>query len=249
MAAGIGPREVQPSMGFSSGNWDLAKKIKTILLNNLARGHLNPEPTSISYYPHGNVLLSDFCEQIITDFDCMVAALKEKGAPDKATFKAESLWPWMAENLAEEEGFDVDLYEYLAETYLEDNGTKTEGTGLSRPPDAKSNVRETALTEQVAVLTERLQQAENENTALKKRTFRHENQLLELVRKVQERYWGDNFDPNDPDTYSKQYDIIEWLMKTSRCESQKEAEMIARMARPPGLRPATKRPPFLRTGK
>lgn len=237
MAAGIAPGAVQSSVNYerntSSYGWGLVNKIEAILLNNLGEGHLDPEPTSISYWPRGGGLLSDYYEQKITDFDCIVSALKEKGAPDSATFKAESLWPWMAKNVAEELGFDPDLYEYLAETYLEDNSTKAESTGLPLPSGVRSSERERDLAEQVAALSKRVQQVEEENAVLRAKTptIRHLTQMIALVLQVQERYWGDNWDPDIPDSYPKQNDIIEWLMGAPHCCTERQAKAIEIIAR------------------
>lgn len=237
MAAGIDPKEVQNSEAHackpSNYGWGLVKKIEAILLNNLAEGHLNPEPTSISYWPRGIVLISDYCEQKITDLDCIVSALKEKGAPDGATFKADSLWRWMANNVAEEIGFDPALYEYLAETYFEDDGTKAENIGLPLPSGVRSSERERDLAEQVAALSKRVQQVEEENAELRAKTptIRHLTQMIALVLQVQERYWGDNWDPDIPDSYPKQNDIIEWLMGAPHCCTERQAKAIEIIAR------------------
>lgn len=57
--------------------------------------------------------------------------------------------------------------------------------------------------------------------------------LLELVAEVQERYWGENWDRDDPDTTTKQSDIIEWVKSDPRSSSSsKRAEMVAVVAKP-----------------
>ncbi|MBL0521105.1 hypothetical protein JD523_09330 [Aeromonas enteropelogenes] len=90
------------------------------------------------------------------------------------------------------------------------------------------------LENHAAELAKQLSKAEAEISALKLKTttFRHITPLLELVAAVQERYWGDNWDRNDPDTTTKQDDIIEWIMSDPRCSSKKRAEVVAIAARP-----------------
>ncbi len=84
-------------------------------------------------------------------------------------------------------------------------------------------------------LSKRLLRAEVEITALKVKApaFRHMTPLLELVAEVQERYWGENWDRDDPDTTTKQSDIIEWVKSDPRSSSSsKRAEMVAVVAKP-----------------
>ncbi|MNN86476.1 hypothetical protein D3C81_2039010 [compost metagenome] len=90
------------------------------------------------------------------------------------------------------------------------------------------------LAKHAAELSIQLLQAEVEISALKLKApaFRHMTPLLELVAEVQERYWGENWDRNDPDTTTKQDDIIEWVRRDPRCSSKKRAELVAIAARP-----------------
>lgn len=123
---------------------------------------------------------------------------------------------------------------------LEDVGTASCAPDNKRPEDQLSDQVAT-LKAQVADLTERLQQAENEISELKAKTptFRHMTTLLELVADVQERYWGDNWDRDDPDTKANQGDIIAWVRKDPRCppdgrggSSKNQATMVAVVAKP-----------------
>lgn len=107
--------------------------------------------------------------------------------------------------------------------------------------DYLRNQKDMELAKHAAELSKRLQMAEAEITALKAKTpaFRHMTTLLELVADVQERYWGDNWDRDDPDTKTNQRDIIEWVRKDPRCPpdgegggSKHKATMVAVVAKP-----------------
>lgn len=250
LVAGIDPVKFAPiggRTGYEGVAGELAQRVKNILRYNLLKGDMDPEPISVEYHPASR-LVGDPYDKYSGLAD-IAAALKERGVPYKATFKSDSLWRWIASNLAQEEGFDPELFDYLVERYLQKNSTKAGDTALS----FQSNIK---LQQQVGALTERLQHlqhVEDENSALNAalelKPFRHMNPELRLVREIQDRYWGDNVDMNDPDTHPKQKDIIEWLISTSRTDSRKEAAMLARMASPDGLSTASKRLGAPKAGK
>ncbi|MNE00878.1 hypothetical protein D3C77_139900 [compost metagenome] len=230
MVAGIDPVKAHNCvyracyMGTHGGA--LAEKIRGVLINNLCKGHLDPEPASIEYHPIPS-LIGDPYDKYKGIAD-IAAALKERGAPINATFKADSLWRWIANNLAQEEGVNPELFAYLVERYLQDSSPKVEHTGLPLPYDIKSSARERDLAEQVAALSKRVQQVEEENAELRAKTptIRHLTQMITLVLLVQERYWGDNWDRDIPDSYPKQNDIIEWLMGAPHCCTKRRAIAI-----------------------
>ncbi|MOA43905.1 hypothetical protein D3C78_1661100 [compost metagenome] len=62
--------------------------------------------------------------------------------------------------------------------------------------------------------------------------FRYLTPSLQLVAELQEYAWGNNWDPNDKDTYPRNKDMFEWLRQDPRCTSYKRAEAISIVARP-----------------
>jgi len=59
--------------------------------------------------------------------------------------------------------------------------------------------------------------------------------LMSILYKTIQRYYGENFDPNDSDTNTTQKDIIDWLMKTFSL-SKRQAEAIDIITRPKQLK-------------
>ncbi|MFM4824093.1 hypothetical protein ACEUDJ_04270 [Aeromonas bivalvium] len=110
----------------------------------------------------------------------------------------------------------------------------TERMNTLQEPGYLKSQKDVDLAKHAAELSKQLLQAEVEISALKLKApaFRHMTPLLELVAEVQERYWGENWDRNDPDTTTKQDDIIEWVRRDPRCSSKKRAEIVAIAARP-----------------
>jgi hypothetical protein len=252
IAAGIDPTLVNYDLsqaietGFEPSAF--AKIVRDALLNNLACGLFDPEPVSITYRT-----TSPSAEKVIKGKPDIMTALMDLGTPCEATFNANSLWPWIIKNTDYLKDIGPVLYDFLIENFPPDNNAKIDNAGLALPSGVKSNEHETPLAEQVVALTERLQQVEKELATHKATApiFRHVTSNLQLVAQVQERYWGDNLDVNDPDTFTRKEDVTEWLMKTNTsCRDSKHlAKMITTMARPDGLPLATKRRPFPMAGK
>lgn len=67
------------------------------------------------------------------------------------------------------------------------------------------------LERQLAEMTERLSVVTNELEEARSHSPRHDTELLRLVRDVQERYWGDNWDKENPDSKSTKESIEDWL--------------------------------------
>ncbi|MGE6263063.1 hypothetical protein ACFU5E_14700 [Aeromonas bestiarum] len=188
------------------------------------------DPVNFDYSVSDTKSGKDFGGKLAVNRNAEIAAApEERGTLGYATSEADSSRPWMARNVAEEQGFNPDLYECCAETDLEDNGTRFGNTGSPSPYDSKVSAREIALAEQVAVLTERLSKAENMNASPKENVpaMRFSTPLLEYVLVVQERFFGDNWVPDDKDTHATQEDIIEWLMAKPRCLSHRRALAVA----------------------
>jgi hypothetical protein len=64
--------------------------------------------------------------------------------------------------------------------------------------------------------------------------------LRELVDVVQKRYWGDNWDKDDPNSKSTQADIVNWLLSTYPQLSKLQAQSVERVACPIDRNPAKK---------
>lgn len=229
VAAGINPADVNNSVSEAKkGNywgWDMAFTVREALLNNLCDSNIfDPEPVLIKYWDtYGN----DFTQ--ISDLVNIIPALLEMGVPDSARFKAPSLWQWIAKNVS----IDPEICDWINECYPPNN---TKPSPSERQlTDTQPDEHTTSLVNQVAELTERLRQSEEEIASLKTKVpaFRHMTPLLQLVAEVQERYWGDNWDCTDTDTNPKQSDIIDWLKSNPRSgSSSKRAEMVAVVAKP-----------------
>ena len=59
----------------------------------------------------------------------------------------------------------------------------------------------------------------------------HETKLMRIQRKVIERFYGDQFNINDRDTWTKQIVVVDWLMKEHHL-SDREAKAIDMITRP-----------------
>jgi hypothetical protein len=66
-------------------------------------------------------------------------------------------------------------------------------------------------------------------------TINHDTKLLRVMQTARERYYGANFDPDDPDTLPKQTDVVAWLIATYAL-SKREAEAIDIVIRPDSSR-------------
>lgn len=240
VAAGILPAEVDSSIFIAQNRnyigWQTAATIRDALLNNVVEC-FTPTPVLIRYW---NSFGDDYAEYRgiaeITD------AIFERGTPNAVSFEAATLWPWIANHV----DIDPELHACIQKYCDAQNSTSAATVNSTQEnkltDDAQSSVEQvSALAEQVATLTERLQQAEEEIASLKIKapTFRHMTPLLELVADVQDRYWGENWDPNDPDTITRQDDIIDWVKNDHRCPrndkgegSRNKANMVAVVAKP-----------------
>lgn len=142
-----------------------------------------------------------------------VAIAQAKQEASANTFEASTLWPWIANHVDIDPELHACIQKYC-DAQKSANETTVNSTQENKPADDTQSVEQvTALAEKVAELTERLQQAEAEIAALKGRapTFRHMTPALRLVAEVQERYWGDNWEPN---TVPKQFTILHELENT-----------------------------------
>lgn len=235
VVAGINPADVNNSvLEAKKGNywgWDKAITVRDALLNNLCDNSIfDPEPVLIKYWDtYGNGVTQ------INDLLNIIPALLEMGVPDSARFKAPSLWRWIAKNAS----IDPEICDWINECYPPNNTKPTPSERQLMNTQPGEHI--TSLVDQVAELTERLRQAEEEIASLKIKApaFRHMTPLLELVAEVQERYWGDNWDRDDHDTKPRQDDIIEWVAADPRCPrndkgkgSANQAKMVAVVAKP-----------------
>jgi hypothetical protein len=62
-----------------------------------------------------------------------------------------------------------------------------------------------------------------------------ETSLMKVLKMIQDRYYGINFNVQDSDTWPKQIDIVEWLMKDHKL-SKRQAEALDIVCRPDAVR-------------
>ncbi|MCA7956395.1 hypothetical protein LGM14_02625 [Burkholderia multivorans] len=65
--------------------------------------------------------------------------------------------------------------------------------------------------------------------------------LMEISIAVQRRYWGDNWNADDRDTWASQADILEWLKQTYPTLSKAQRKAVELVACPVDRNPAAKR--------
>lgn len=63
-------------------------------------------------------------------------------------------------------------------------------------------------------------------------SFRYETVFLKLAAEVQDRYFGDNYDPNDPDTRPRKDHVVEWLKNRNSDLTKPDLQAIDRVAMP-----------------
>ncbi len=63
-------------------------------------------------------------------------------------------------------------------------------------------------------------------------SFRYETSLLRLVADTQERYLGDNYDPDDMDSRPRKDAVVAWLRELDSSLSETSAEAVDRVAMP-----------------
>ncbi|MGF6481985.1 hypothetical protein [Paraburkholderia sp. JPY419] len=104
------------------------------------------------------------------------------------------------------------------------------------PPNDRQALPETARERE---LLEQYQKIQNENRDLReelaivrKLVPRHDTRLLQAVRTVQDRFWGDNWNEDDRDTWPRQDNIVQWLMASANLSSKREAEAVDLVAAP-----------------
>lgn len=233
VAASINPFSVNSSIldatngGFDS--WPTAKMVARLLRDAVAVGDIAVIEASIDTCQGYNEILSG--DTLLQHMDS-----NPSHRISNATFLGKDVWQWMVYHrlidLKYGEGYSPSrdrLIAIMSADRASQNATDHNGEHIQN------------LTKQIAELTERLQQAEKEIEILKARAthFRHMTPLLELVAEVQDRYWGENWDQSDPDTNTRQYDIVEWIKADPRCgknnkgePSEKRAEMVAIVAKP-----------------
>lgn len=72
-------------------------------------------------------------------------------------------------------------------------------------------------------------------SAVDTNSYKHSTSLLSILNLTINRYYGDNYDPNDKDTIPKQRDVVDWLM-TIHSLSKRQAEAIDIITRPETLK-------------
>lgn len=87
------------------------------------------------------------------------------------------------------------------------------------------------LERQLAEMSEELDKVKKELAGVKSEALIHNTDLLKLVRDVQERYWGINWDANDPDSKSTKESIEDWL-QNERGLSRAKASAVETVACP-----------------
>ncbi|NOQ76189.1 MAG: hypothetical protein GQ475_00065 [Methylococcaceae bacterium] len=75
----------------------------------------------------------------------------------------------------------------------------------------------------------------SEQTVITKPKLEYQTRLMSIMYDTIERYYGDNYDPDDRDSVPRQVDVIEWLV-TNYSLSEVEAKAIDKMTRPKQLR-------------
>ncbi|MGL5289312.1 MAG: hypothetical protein ACRC9N_07440 [Aeromonas sp.] len=222
IAAGITPSDVNRLVSVAVADnwtgWQLAETIKTALVNNLLVDGIAPDLASITYYER----FSNEPTTYRSESD-VISAIRDRGVPDVAMFKAESLWPWIAENV----DLSPEMHEVITITYPPCASRKSDTAEPPVEPDAESS-----LSSQVADLTERLQQAEKEIAALKAGgpKFRHMTPLLKMAADLQKTYWGDGW-VGVTESEPKQFVIIDELKSRYKL-SGVDAKSVERLACP-----------------
>lgn len=191
VAAEIVPAAASFKVGGPRGSSHMAITVRQALLRAVGSNN-GPTAISVTYF-------DEYGGETFRGTVDIVRAIAERGEPQDATFEAMSVWQW----LRNRNRLDPDYV--LPKPINPHNSTLPDQLF-----DIESSEQMTALTEQVAALTERLQEAEAEIAALKVGIphFRHMTPALRLVAEVQERYWGDTWEPN---TIPKQFTILHEL--------------------------------------
>lgn len=122
-----------------------------------------------------------------------------------ATFRGHEVWQWMVYHGLIDPKYD-EQYSPSRERII----ANMKAANASKSPANQDDEQLKRLINQVTELTTLLQEAETEIAALKVGIphFRHMTPALRLVAEVQERYWGDNWEPN---TIPKQFTILHEL--------------------------------------
>lgn len=211
VAADIVPAAASFKVGSPRGNSHKAITVRQALLR--AVGSENaPTTISVTYY-------EQYTSEIFRGAEDIARIITERGEPHGATFEAMSVWQW----LRDRNRLDPD---YILPKPFNPHSI----TLPDQVFDIESDKQMSALTEQVAALTERLQETEAEIAELKTGIpqFRHMTPALRLVAEVQERYWGDTWEPN---TLPKQFTILHELENTHGLSNAK-AKNIEYVASP-----------------
>lgn len=124
VAAGINIAEVGGNVSEAKkrnvNGWHMAETIRDALLNNLGANHIGPELVSIMYLWGNEEGGTDVKE--ISGLVNIIPYLQRYGAPQRASFTAATLWPWIAENV----DLDPELYNVIASMYGLTHNTKTD---------------------------------------------------------------------------------------------------------------------------
>lgn len=230
IVAGVNLEEAFSPLTDSGSPNKVGSAVRNTLCENLRRGHFDPEPLSMAYVingyysPIGNTVFG---------INNIITALRMDISVVHASFYADSLWPWILKNVEELKATNPGLFDALTEIYPQDSDAKADNVDLP-PSEIRLSLQVTALSEQLMALTTELQQVEKENALLKSKApaFRHQTPLLKKADEVQDYFWGDNWDPNDPDTNPRQADIIEWLMKEPHSLARTRAYAVEFLACP-----------------
>jgi len=71
-----------------------------------------------------------------------------------------------------------------------------------------------------------------QQTIITKSKPEYQTHLMTIMYKTINRYYGENYDPNDRDSVPKQTNVIQWLRETYPPLSEAEAKAIDKMTRP-----------------
>lgn len=123
VAAGINIAEVDGNVSEAKkknvNGWHMAETIRNALLDNLGANHLDPELVSIVYLWWNEEGFTDVKK--ISGLVNIIPCLQRYGAPHGASFKAATLWPWIAKQV----DLDPEIYDVIASTYGLKHNSKT----------------------------------------------------------------------------------------------------------------------------
>lgn len=196
VAAGIDPATVNFKVGGPGGAYRTkAISIRMALLRAVGS---NSGPTVISV-THWREFGYNSDAEISRGAESIANAIDQYGEPHDATFEAMSVWQWLRDR------------NLLDPDYVLPKPIKSHEAEETHHEQTEPGGQMEALAEQVATLTERLQQAEKEIATLKAMTpvFRHITPALKLVAEIQNSHWGDGWKEA---TIPKQESVVQGLV-------------------------------------